>query len=137
MRINVSKRVEKPFYQNRKLPRVEVKVEVKDNKEKLHTMVDFNFKYCTLEEVEPAEEITFLIGDKEKVSLKCQKVRNKTENRVLYQVMNYDEICRNKNMNRIVEKWIQRVWKSDAEADDFLETVETEKEATFDEMNYV
>ena len=140
LRLNVTKRAAKPFYENRQYPRVEVDVMVQDEKGRKWRMLDFNYKYCTLHIQQDAPETLKLIINKKKgVYLNCVSEREKTQERLLYRIENYEEIYADNVKNEALEAWVYNEWKEAAKKKEERkksvkeETVQTE----FDEMNHV
>ena len=140
LRLNVTKRAVKPFYENRQYPRVEVDVLVQDEKGRKWRMLDFNYKYCTLYIQQDAPEtLKLTINKKKGVYLNCVSEREKTQERLLYRIENYEEIYADNVKNEALEAWVYNEWKEAAKKKEERkksvkeETVQTE----FDEMNHV
>lgn len=146
LKINVNKRAAKLIYENRKLPRVLLRASVQDEKKNTWTMLDFNYKYCTLEASEnPPEELRIVIDEKKQVYLECKKVAENAGGRLLYMITNYEENYHDDTKKRDLEEWVRREWekaeKENAKEAELKKQAEGEKKAEeekgFDEMKHL
>lgn len=142
LRINVAKRAAKPFYENRKLPRIYLTAEVKDKEGHPFHMTDFNYKYCSLQGGNSTgKRLTLVIDEKQNVLMHCVREKELPENRVLYQVANYRELYENPMKRRALEQWVKEQWLRGQEIKEQQEKTQKEaekkQEKEFDEMNHV
>lgn len=141
LRINVARRAAKPFYENRRLPRIYMKAEVKDKDGHIQHMMDFNYKYCSLQkEDNPGDKLTLIINEEENLFIHCVYEKALPEGRGLYKVTNYRELYENPVKRRALEQWVKEEWLQRQQSE---ELERKEKEATeepakeFDEMDHV
>lgn len=141
LRINVTRRAEKPFYENRQLPRVPLQASLPDEAGNIRKLSDFNYKFCTvLAEGNPGEQLTLMVDKERQVSLKCERQGEKSGGKLLYKILNYDEINGDKEKNEAVENWLWKEWKRAAGNSAEKETAaskEPEERAEFDEMEHI
>lgn len=138
LRLNVSRRAAKPFYENRRLPRVPVDVQLRDSEGAVYTMTDFNYQYCTCRTAGAAPEtMMLLLGDGDGLALDCAKVHSREDGKTLYLVRNYREIYQDHQKKRQLEAWLKNEWMRDMEgngqAAEQVPQQETQEES-FDEM---
>lgn len=139
LRINVKRRVAKPFFQNRKLPRMMLGAIVKDNKGNDWTILDFNYKFCTIKESESSPSELQLVIDKPKGVVLClRRNEQKIPGRVLYEITNYNENYLNSEKKQILEKWLAKHWKlSQMHREEEAKTKVKEPKREFHEMEHV
>ncbi len=108
LKLNVKKRTEKPFYQNRTVPRIRIEPVVYDYEGNEQRIVDFNYKYLTLKGMyKPRDEEILVIEPHEGLFLVCKRLRYIAGGDSLYKVENYYEIVDEPGKNRLLEKWIE------------------------------
>lgn len=127
LRINVTKRATRPFYENRRLPRITIKTDLKDTEGKSARLTDFNYKYLTVMgdpspnpssnpslSANPAPPLpqsrTLILCSEPQVLLKCSLVRGYNDGRSLYRVDNYEEIHKDQTKRAWVEQWAFTQW---------------------------
>lgn len=139
LRINITRRAAKPFYENRRLPRVSLCVQLPDEEGKLYHLVDFNYQYCTVKsDVDSLDEMKLTINKEIGLSLLCRKVNSRLQGRVLYKIVNYEEIYRDKVKNSYLEAWLKEQWQKGKK--DKNQTLEMQKVGhvdDFDEMKHL
>lgn len=113
LRINVRRRMETPFYQNRKLPRIIFSVKLKDDKGQAFQMLDFNYKFCSLEEIGTPmpESLRFVIDQKKQLYLTCRRCEKQLKGRALYEITNYAENYNDVEKKRLLEAWVKEQWQ--------------------------
>lgn len=143
VKINVVKRAKKPFYQNRRFPRVTISAQLPDGNGNMHTLTEFDFKYCVIKfEGEPQKHLDIVVDADKDVVLHCAYTRDITEGKALYAVKNHKKLYDDSEKKLILEKWVSDEWHA------FLETlednsqpvsasVEETKDTKFDEMQYL
>lgn len=141
LRLNITKRAAKPFYENRQLPRVTIDVSLPDEKGKKWNLLDFNYKYCTLRQEENMpEKLKLTVNKEKKLFLECVKEKEKSEEeRILYKIVNYDMINEDSEKNHALETWLLQEWKTFSE-EKAKQKDQTKKETApqgFDEMQHV
>lgn len=144
LRLNITKRAVKPFYENRQLPRVTISALLPDEKGKEWKLADFNYRFCTIcMEGSMPEKILLTVNKDKRLFLECSKEKeNQEAGRALYKIVNYDMISKDSERNNALETWLLQEWKAFSEEKVKEETQEkqTEKEkesSDFDEMQYV
>lgn len=144
LRINVAKRAARPFYENRKLPRIYMKAKVKDSKGHVQHIMDFNYKYCSLASVDHPEEKLILVVDEEtKIMLHCERQKMLSEERLLYKVSNYRELYKNPQKRRRLEQWAKEEWLHGKQEEEQEQQKKNEKkdakktEKEFNEMDHI
>ena len=139
LRINIKRRVSKPFYQNRRLPRVEVETVVSDEKNRKWTMLDFNYKFCAIKENENAlEELCFIINKPKNVVIRCKRNEEKIPGKILYEITNYEENYSNLEKKLVLEKWVKENWQTAQTAHtEAKKTEENIQKKEFNEMEHV
>lgn len=141
LRINMTRRTAKPFFQNRKLPRVPMHTELPATDGASYVLTDFNYQFCTCLGNQDAPEAMDLIVDAaHNLVLKCTRARNLEDGKVLYQIQNYRNIYRNRKQKALLEAWVEHQWllfkQSQAEQPPKPKQQSTQ-EPTFDEMSRV
>lgn len=106
LRINVHRRTTKPFYQKRKLPRMEMLVYLPDNNGKRWMIKDFNYRYVSIKTEDKPEVIQLVVN--EQLGVKLHGVYEKTieQDLQLYKVINFDELYENEEKHRTLEEWV-------------------------------
>lgn len=105
LRINISKRLKKDNYQNRKMARIPMGQSI-DINNKQAVIQNFNYKYILLLMKKGAED-TVHIKISEHLTLDCKLERELDDDMYLYAVSNYMEIHTNKEMREELRQWIQ------------------------------
>ena len=140
LRINVSRRTAKPFYQNRRLPRVPIHAELPAFDGRTYILTDFNYQYCTcLAAPETPESMSLVVDNARGVVLECTKFRNLDDGKVLYQIQNYQALYQNKRQKKALEAWLDQEWKLAKETKQEKPTSshEQSQSESFDEMSKV
>lgn len=133
--INTGRRMEKPFYQNRKMPRVTMSASLPGEDGKTYTVTDFNYQFCTIKAEEEPEKVIRLTANT--VPLHCLFSRSLSEGRALYLVENAHEIYADAEKRRMLEEWVAEKMGGEAEEEvSAQEEKQEEKEQApqFDEM---
>lgn len=111
LRLNISRRAAKPFYENRRLPRVTVSVKVPDTDGTVYTMTDFNYQYCTCCTGDEApRSMVLVINKKADLLLDCVKARTLDEGKTLYLIQNYQQIYMDREKKLLLEAWVKHEW---------------------------
>lgn len=111
LKINIARRAAKPFYENRRRPRVTMKAELPDENGTLRHITDFNYKYCSLLAADmPGEELTLTVDEAAGVYLHCRRARVLGEDRLLYRVTNYRALYENGRQKKALEQWVKQEW---------------------------
>lgn len=147
LRININRRAAKPFYENRRLPRVFLKARLQDRSGRSWTMQDFNYKYCVLQNAgESPRELCLCVDEEKEVYIRCEKATDQAAGKLLYRVTNYDENYLDEEKKKILEAWVKREWQKTLQDRDSRKTEqeaakpenETENQNTdFDEMEHI
>lgn len=154
LKINVHRRALKPFYQKRKLPRVDILVEVSDKTGRKRMLKDFNYRFVSIKMDDTPEEIELMVNKQADVILHGTYEKTIEEGLQLYQVMNFDELYEDEEKHRLLEEWVfgivgeERYIDMDAnvevaisaEAEDSVipvEGSEMEEVKEFNEMDYL
>lgn len=143
LRINIAQRTAKIFYENRQLPRVSIKASLRDEKGNVQNIMDFNYRYCTLlADGNPGEKLKLTVNEQKKVYLECCRENEKSDERILYRIMNYDENYGNALKNKVLEEWLADEWNKASVIQEEQQKTEkaeqkTEAENEFDEMSHV
>lgn len=106
LKINVSKRAKEQFFENRRLPRIDMDIEVETTKGMCVHIVNFNYKYIALNIQDSKENFELIL--EQSLVLKCKFDRIIRENIALYEVVNYLEIRENSEKRKLLEKFIEK-----------------------------
>ena len=109
LRINVRRRTSKPFYQKRKLPRVDMMVDLPDEKGRRWMLRDFNYRYVSIKAEDILEEIKLVVNKKANIQLHGIYERTIEEGIQLYKVINFDELYENEEKHRLLEEWVNKI----------------------------
>lgn len=143
LRINISRRAAKPFYENRRLPRVAMHTQLRElDSGEICTMTDFNYQFCTLaRQGLPAQQLTLLPEGAPDVVLVCLFQRQLTAEKALYQVCNASEIYASAVRRQQLEDWVNLQWSSAARLSRQAALEEAPRapqlSESFDEMSHV
>ncbi|MFI3176318.1 MAG: glycosyltransferase [Eubacteriales bacterium] len=108
LRINMMRRLQVQSYENRKKPRVDMDVIIKDEKGKQYHLADFNYQYISLHnqsDILP-DEISLILPCEENIILKCVKEESVLTDRTLYHIKNYDKLSQNSSTKQMMEDWV-------------------------------
>lgn len=144
LRLNVSRRTAKPFYENRRLPRVPIDVKLRDIQGHVYNLSDFNYQYCTCRIGETApQEMELVLSEKHGISFDCVRVRSLGDGKTLYSIRNYPDIYADRDKKRLLEEWVKQMWlrgpavqKNQQKTAVAHENADTEQD-TFDEMSFL
>lgn len=105
LRINITRRVKKDNFHNRKMARIpmDVSVEVDGKTVAVH---NFNYKYILLSKMHSAPK-AISVKITENLTLECERERQFGEELYLYTVTNYQEIHTDKKMQEELKCWIR------------------------------
>ena len=118
--INISRRIARTVYQNRKAPRVIVDEAIPSKDGKVFYIKDFNYQYCTLKiSGEAPDDIVLLADD---VELECTKVGQTHGDLTLYKIANYDKLLKNDDLHKKLEAWVVENWKKEQNEENAAET---------------
>lgn len=145
LKINVNKRASKPFYHKRKLPRVEMLVDLPDQRGRQWTVKDFNYRFVSIKTEDIPKEIELVINNQLGIKLHGTYEKTIEQGLQLYKVINFDELYEDKEKNRFLEEWVFGVVGEGAnmnmdvnmEAAASMETVSFIEEKEFNEMDYL
>lgn len=106
LKLNTTKRVEKPFFQKRQYPRILLNVQVEcaqapGGKVTLH---DFNYVYANLGEVSLPDEIQLKIT--EHILFQCNIEKESQAGKRLFRVMNMEDLERDKKLYEELINWL-------------------------------
>lgn len=106
LRLNIGKRVEEPFYEKRKLPRILLNKSIKCSEFNSGrvTCVDFNYQYITLSSNEHREKIQLKLTDK--LLLKCTYNGVLHNKLILYKIDNNIEIDNDPVLRGELLEWL-------------------------------
>ncbi len=104
--INLRRRAAKPFYQKRKIPRVDLQIDLPDETGRRWEVRDFNYQFVSIRSEFTPDNMTLMINEEMDLKLTCSYVRNLNQNIHLYKVDNFDEIYENKTKIRALEDWV-------------------------------
>ncbi len=144
--INLKRRAAKPFYQKRKMPRVDLEIDLPDETGRRWEVRDFNYQYISINTEITPDHITLIINEEMDLKLTCSYDRNVSQNMQLYKVDNFNDIYENKAMIKALEDWVAletgKVIITDGESELAEELVtadntEIEQEKDFDEKDYL
>lgn len=142
LRLNVTRRTAKPFYENRRLPRVPMDVKLRDVQGKDFALTDFNYQYCTCRTGATApQEMELVLSKKYEISFKCTRVRSLGDGKTLYFIQNYPDIYADKEKKLRLEEWVKQMWLRKLALPQKKQEVPAVKanaeQDTFDEMSFV
>lgn len=147
LKLNIHKRVSHQFYQNRKRSRVPIDVVIKRRGKKPIKLEDINFKYISATGILEDEEIIKIpISENEDLYLECKKIESFEEDRILLEILNYNDIIANKRKIDLLEAWVLKEYeqaitnessteKTDEGKIKLQEEVQTEEDLIYDEFN--
>lgn len=137
LRINITKRVRKDNFHNRKMARIpmEAGVEVDGEKVWVH---NFNYKYIMLNDMKRAP-LSVSVKLTEKLTLDCERERQFGEKLYLYEVKNYQEIHKDESLRNELKCWIRenQIQKGTKEKPISLKRQRVMAEDEFSEMEYL
>ncbi|PRR81681.1 glycosyltransferase [Clostridium vincentii] len=107
LKLNVSNRTKETFYQNRRLPRINMDIDVKTKNGRFVHIINYNYKYIVLSIQDKPKELQLI--PVEGLELKCKYERTIRENIELYAIKNYNEIHTNVEEQKLLEEWIEEV----------------------------
>ncbi len=107
LRLNVSNRSKETFYQNRRLPRINMEIDVNTDSGSFVHIINYNYKHIVLSVEDKATNFTLV--PVEGLDLICKYERIITDNIALYAIENYNEIHNNDEKQKLLEKWIEDV----------------------------
>ena len=107
LRLNISNRTKETFYQNRRLPRINMDIDVKTENGSFVHIINYNYKYVVLNIKDKPEKLRLIPVDG--LELKCKYERTIRVNTKLYVIENYNEIHTNDEEQKLLEKWIEEV----------------------------
>lgn len=115
LKLNVSRRTAKPFYENRRLPRVPIDVKLQDTKGSTYALTDFNYQYCTCNTGENApEKMELVLNQEQNLYLDCFRVRSLGNGKTLYLIQNYPQLYADREKKLYLEAWVQKKWVRNA-----------------------
>ncbi len=136
LKLNVSNRAKATFYENRRLPRIQMDIDVmNDTGAKVH-IINFNYKYIALNDVKDNLKSLKLIPV-DGLELNCKFERIIRENITLYEIENYLEIHTNEAKRVLLQEWIDRVRTSESQEESIFDESESTKTDELHEMEYV
>jgi cellulose synthase (UDP-forming) len=115
LRVNVSKRVIRQFYQRRKRTRVPLDTMVYDTKGLAHRVLDINFRFLIVEEDGGEGSVTLVIQSEPSLFLDCERVRSISADRCLLEIKNYDDIAGDVQKITALEQWVFAQYKASME----------------------
>lgn len=106
LRINVQRRAAKPFYQKRKMPRMEMAVDLSDESGRRWTLKDFNYHFVSIKGANTPEEIKLIVNEEAGVKLHGAFERTMTQEVQLYKVINFNELYNNEKKHKLLQDWV-------------------------------
>ncbi|WP_423880683.1 glycosyltransferase family 2 protein [Clostridium pascui] len=135
LRLNVSKRTKETFYENRRLPRINMNVDVKTEKGDFVNVINYNYKYIALNIKDKPENLLLIPVDG--LELDCEYERTVRENIELYAVKNYNEIHTNNGKQKLLEKWIEETRTTKSEKMEARNDTKVSKTNELKEMDFL
>ena len=144
LRINIFRRIQKPFFEKRRYPRMSMNLDLPDETGKLHHMADFNYHYCTLtgDMLEP--DLQLVVSRTPEIILSCHLERSMSDNSALYRITNDQALHDDPLLRKALENWAERNWNAEISDSENAavkgsesDSSQTGSEANFDEMNYI
>lgn len=139
LRVNIHRRVLKPLYHKRKLPRVEMSVKLSDESGKRWGIKNFNYRFVSIETEDTPEEINLIIN--EQLGIKLQGIYERTieQGLQLYKVINFEDLYEDREKHRILEEWVFGAVGDETyiSMDDFIEAAAVSVEEEFNEMDHL
>lgn len=105
LRINITRRVKKDNFHNRKMARIPMDVSVNADGETVWVH-NFNYKYILLSKMKSAPKV-MSVKITENLTLECERERQFGEELYLYSVINYQEIHKDKKLQEELRYWIR------------------------------
>ncbi len=108
LRINMIRRMQIQSYENRKRPRVDMDVIIRDKKDNQYHLADFNYQYISLRNqgnILP-DEVSFILPCEMDIILECVKEESVLVERTLYKIKNYEELSENSAVKQMMEDWV-------------------------------
>lgn len=107
LNINTSHRLHREFFQNRRLPRVEMSAQLADDKGEQYSLGDFNYEYLTIvPEGEPPEKLILKVDAEGAIVLNCSYKHKLSPEGQLYGIDNYRDIYRDTALRKQLEDWV-------------------------------
>lgn len=106
LRINVNRRVAKPFYQKRKMPRVEMSVALPDGDGRMWMLNDFNYHFLSVKEEISPGEIKLVVDRERDVKLHGVFERTMAPGVQLYKIINFNELYDNEEKHKLLQDWV-------------------------------
>ncbi|KGK89993.1 glycosyl transferase [Clostridium sp. HMP27] len=135
LRLNVAKRTKETFYENRRLPRINMNVDVKTEKGDFVNVINYNYKYIALNIKDQPEKLLLIPVDG--LELDCQYERTVRENIQLYAIKNYNEIHTNNEKQKLLEKWIEETRATKLEKMEARNDTKVSKTNELKEMDFL
>lgn len=135
LRLNVAKRTKETFYENRRLPRINMNVDVKTEKGDFVNVINYNYKYIALNIKDKPENLLLIPVDG--LELDCQYERTVRENIELYAIKNYNEIHTNNEKQKLLEKWIEETRATKLEKMEARNDTKVSKTNELKEMDFL
>lgn len=104
LNLNVKKRAEKSFYENRKMARISVFQKLSSREHGDLFVENFNYKYIVLDTKKIFDQVTVLTPNG--LPLECRFFRNIHGSLKLFEVMNYVTIRSNQESRALLDDWI-------------------------------
>jgi len=133
LRLNVENRTKETFYENRRLPRINIDMDVKTEDGSFVYIVNYNYKYIGLKVQDKPKNIVFIPIDG--LELRCSYYRTISENLELYTIDNYYEIHGNHVEEKLLEEWIEGVRTIKPEESEVKNDTKVSKEEELEEMD--
>lgn len=106
VRLNISRRVEPVFYQNRQFPRIEMDENISSDQGPVR-VISFNYKYVVTNS--PDLPTAIALHPAEGLTLQCLYARDAHQGKKLYAVTNYNEIHSSPKDSRLLGEWVDSV----------------------------
>lgn len=133
LRLNVSNRTKETFYQNRRLPRIDMDIDIKTDNDSYVHVVNYNYKYVVLNIQNKPKEL--ILVPVEGLELKCKYERTIRGNMELYAIENYNEIHTNHEGQKLLEDWIKKVRTTSPEESEAENEAAVSKTDELEEMD--
>lgn len=109
LRINLWRRREKLLYQKRKLPRIDMQVDLPDELGRRWHIRDFNYQHLSIISAGCPETLTLIVDKQRELKLRCIFERMLNPETGLYKVDNFKELYNNRTANKYLQDWVFRI----------------------------